>query len=94
LVGFDPLNNALLAVWGFLRTGFGVVPTATHGLVVVNGPATALEGAQWNMCVHAPHAPSLHSVLWVTAMPGPALSRRCAGGQCCTCCVPSSSLPQ
>jgi hypothetical protein len=51
LVGFDPLNNALLAVWGFLRTGFGIVPTATHGLIVVNTPAAAMEGAKWNMYV-------------------------------------------
>jgi hypothetical protein len=48
LVGGDPLNTAALAVWGFLRAAFGVAPTLTRGLRVVNVPAAAAEGAVWN----------------------------------------------
>jgi hypothetical protein len=48
LVGGDPLNTAVLPIWGFLRAAFGVAPTLTHGLAVVNPPAAAAEGAVWN----------------------------------------------
>jgi hypothetical protein len=48
LVGFDPLNTALLSVWGFFRATFGVAPSFS-GLVVVNSPAKNMEGARWNM---------------------------------------------
>lgn len=49
LVGGDPLNTAVLSVWGFLRAAFGVAPTLTRGLRIVNAPAAAAaEGARWN----------------------------------------------
>lgn len=48
LVGGDPLNTAVLPIWGFLRAAFGVAPTLMHGLTVVNAPATNAEGAVWN----------------------------------------------
>jgi len=47
LVGVDPLNNALLTLWGFLRAGFGVHPTLSRGLVVTNPPAPQLDGATY-----------------------------------------------
>jgi len=49
LVGGDPLNTAVLPIWGFLRGTFGIVPTLTRGLTVANTPADAMEGAVWNM---------------------------------------------
>ena len=48
LVLGDPLNTALLSVWGLLRAGFGVVPTL-GGLRSANAPAADFEGAQYNM---------------------------------------------
>ena len=48
LVGGDPLNTAVLPIWGFLRASFGIVPTLTKGLVVANEPAAKAEGAVWN----------------------------------------------
>jgi hypothetical protein len=48
LVLGDPLNTALLSVWGLLRAGFGVVPTL-GGLRSINPPATSFEGAVYNM---------------------------------------------
>lgn len=51
LVGGDPLNTAALSVWGFLRGTFGVAASLAHGLVVVNAPAAASEGAVWNTSV-------------------------------------------
>jgi hypothetical protein len=47
LVGGDPLNNALMAIWGWLRGGFGVKPTLTRGVVTTNDAAPQLEGATW-----------------------------------------------
>ena len=47
----DPLNTAALSVWGFMRAGFGVDVTLLDGLVAVNSPAAALEGARWNVSV-------------------------------------------
>jgi len=49
LVGFDPLNTALLSVWGFMRAVFGIAPTLANGLTIVNSPAKEMEGARWNM---------------------------------------------
>lgn len=46
LVGGDPLNNALMALWGWLRGVFGVKPML-QGLVATNKPAAELEGARW-----------------------------------------------
>jgi hypothetical protein len=48
LVLGDPLNTALLSVWGLLQAGFGVVPTR-GGLRSANAPARDFEGAQYNM---------------------------------------------
>lgn len=48
LVGGDPLNTAVLPIWGFLRATFGVAPTLTRGLRVVNEPAAKAVGAVWN----------------------------------------------
>ena len=48
LVGGDPLNTAVLPIWGFLRATFGVAQTLTKGLVVVNEPAAKAVGAVWN----------------------------------------------
>jgi hypothetical protein len=48
LVGGDPLNTAALSIWGFLRAGFGLLPTLTHGLQAAQAPAAGMEGAQWN----------------------------------------------
>jgi len=47
LVGGDPLNDCLLALWGFLRGGFGVTPTLTQGLLFTNTPFQALDGARY-----------------------------------------------
>ena len=47
LVGGDPLNTAVLPIWGFLRAAFGVAHTL-KGLVVVNEPAAKAVGAVWN----------------------------------------------
>ena len=47
LVGGDPLNTAALSIWGFLRGGFGIVPTLTRGLQALNAPASGMEGANW-----------------------------------------------
>lgn len=49
LVGFDPLNTALLSVWGFMRAVFGIAPTLSNGLMIINSPAKEMEGARWNM---------------------------------------------
>ena len=51
LVGSDPLNTAVLPIWGFLRASFGVAPSLARGLVVVNEPAQAAVGAVWNTSV-------------------------------------------
>lgn len=48
LVGGDPLNTAVLPIWGFLRAAFGIVPTLTRGLTVANAPARGMEGGVWN----------------------------------------------
>ena len=48
LVGSDPLNTAVLPIWGFLRSVFGIAHTLTKGLVVVNEPAMNAIGAVWN----------------------------------------------
>jgi hypothetical protein len=48
LVGGDPLNTAVLPIWGFLRAIFGVAPTLTRGLKIVNSPALKANGATWN----------------------------------------------
>jgi hypothetical protein len=48
LVGGDPLNTAVLPIWGFLRAVFGVAHTLTKGLVVVNEPSAKAVGAVWN----------------------------------------------
>ena len=48
LVLGDPLNTALLSVWGLLQAGFGVVPTL-GGLRAASAPASAFEGATYNM---------------------------------------------
>lgn len=48
LVLGDPLNTALLSVWGLLQAGFGVVPTL-GGLRSASAPAASFEGAQYNM---------------------------------------------
>jgi len=48
LVGGDPLNTAVLPIWGFLRGVFGIAHTLTKGLVVVNEPAKNAIGAVWN----------------------------------------------
>ncbi len=34
LVGMDPLNNALLSLWGLTWGGFGVKPTLASGVAV------------------------------------------------------------
>jgi hypothetical protein len=49
LVGFDPLNTALVGVWGLFRAAFGVTPTLNDGIRVVNAPAASFEGARWNV---------------------------------------------
>ena len=49
LVGGDPLNTAVLPIWGFLRSAFGVAPTLSKGFVVINQPALKAEGAVWNV---------------------------------------------
>ena len=56
-MGADPLNNALMAVWGWLRAVFGVKPTLA-GVVSTHAPAPEVEGGQWtfaflgkNFCV-------------------------------------------
>jgi len=49
LVGADPLNTAVLPIWGFLRSAFGVAPTLSKGFVVINQPALKAEGAVWNV---------------------------------------------
>jgi hypothetical protein len=49
LVGFDPLNTALLSVFGFMRGTFGITPTLNDGLIITNTPAKAINGARWNM---------------------------------------------
>ena len=49
LVGGDPLNTAALSIWGFMRAAFGVAPTLTQGISVVNPPAADMEGARWNV---------------------------------------------
>jgi hypothetical protein len=46
LVGGDPLNNALMAIWGWLRGSFGVKPMLSQ-IVITNAPAPQMEGAQW-----------------------------------------------
>ena len=46
LVGADPLNNALLALYGALHGGFGIKRTLA-GETVVNAPAPELEGSTW-----------------------------------------------
>ena len=48
LVLGDPLNTALLSVWGLLQAGFGVEPTLA-GLRSRNPPAASFEGAQRNV---------------------------------------------
>ena len=45
LVGTDPLNDSLLAAWGFLHAGFGFKSTLSRGLVKTGAPAPQLEGA-------------------------------------------------
>jgi hypothetical protein len=50
LVGGDPLNTALVIVWGFVRACFGVA-TTLRGLRRVGGAATALEGANITLSV-------------------------------------------
>ena len=45
LVGTDPLNDSLLAAWGFLHAGFGFKSTLSHGLVKTGTPPPQLEGA-------------------------------------------------
>lgn len=46
LVGGDPLNNALMAVWGWTRGAFGVRPML-GGVTAPNAPAAAVEGGAW-----------------------------------------------
>ena len=48
LVLGDPLNTALLSVWGLLQAGFGVEPTL-GGLRSRSKPAASFEGAGYNM---------------------------------------------
>ena len=50
LVGGDPLNSALVIVWGFVRGCFGV-STSLAGIRRVGAPAAALEGARLNISV-------------------------------------------
>lgn len=47
LVGSDPLNNALLSLWGLLRGGLGILTTLSQGLVRTTPPAPQLEGARY-----------------------------------------------
>jgi hypothetical protein len=47
LVGFDPLNDSLLALWGLLRGGLGILPTLTDGVTVTNKASPQLEGARY-----------------------------------------------
>lgn len=49
LVGFDPLNNALLALWGFLRACFGFTLSLAGGLTAVGTPAPQCEGALYTL---------------------------------------------
>jgi len=51
LVGGDPLNSALVIIWGFGRACFGVSTLRLLEFRVVNSPAAALEGAQLNISV-------------------------------------------
>jgi hypothetical protein len=52
LVGGDPLNSALVIVWGFVRGCFGVeTALAGGGVWSVGAPAAALEGARLNISV-------------------------------------------
>ncbi len=51
LVGSDPLNTAVLPIWGYLRAAFGVAHNLTVGLAVVNEPAASAVGAVWNTSV-------------------------------------------
>jgi hypothetical protein len=54
LVGGDPLNSALVIVWGFVRGCFGIETTlaaGTGGIRAVNAPAAALEGSSLNISV-------------------------------------------
>ena len=47
LVGSDPLNNSLIAMWGFLQAVFGVrISLAEVAFTGGEAPA-ALEGARW-----------------------------------------------
>jgi hypothetical protein len=48
LVLGDPLNTALLSVWGLLQAGFGVEPSL-GGLRARSPPAASFEGASYNM---------------------------------------------
>ena len=45
----EPLNNALLILWGFLRGCFGIRPTLT-GLRLDGAVAAKLEGATHTFC--------------------------------------------
>ncbi|MBI5280819.1 MAG: hypothetical protein HY858_03985 [Candidatus Solibacter usitatus] len=45
----EPLNNALLILWGFLRGCFGVWP-GLNGVRVAGKPPGALEGASYRFC--------------------------------------------
>eukprot|EP00164_Ancoracysta_twista_P009188 GFYU01013522.1.p1 GENE.GFYU01013522.1~~GFYU01013522.1.p1 ORF type:complete len:214 (-),score=47.47 GFYU01013522.1:114-755(-) len=54
LLGFDPLNNSVLSVWGTLRGLMRVVPTLTRGVLMnddSNFPRGSsvpeMEGTQW-----------------------------------------------
>ena len=49
LVGFYPLNTALLSVWGFFMSSFGIYPTLANGIQFIGTPAPELEGSRWNM---------------------------------------------
>jgi len=48
LVGWDPLNNSLIVLWGMLKGGFGFSVSLTEGITFVNKPAKAFEGAVYN----------------------------------------------
>ena len=47
LVGFDPLNNSLIALWGFLQTVFGVRISLLKGVEFVGKASREMEGGTW-----------------------------------------------
>eukprot|EP01087_Luapelamoeba_hula_P003505 TRINITY_DN1331_c1_g1_i4.p1 TRINITY_DN1331_c1_g1~~TRINITY_DN1331_c1_g1_i4.p1 ORF type:complete len:794 (-),score=74.73 TRINITY_DN1331_c1_g1_i4:120-2501(-) len=48
-IGWDPLNNSLMVLWGFVRGVLGIEPTLTRGIQIHNHPLPAvLEGSRYS----------------------------------------------